>query len=80
MSIWESIVLGIIQGLTEFLPVSSSGHIELGKAIFGINESEAGLLFTVTLHFATALKFHHYTASKLLKDDQFYHYHLKMGE
>ena len=55
MSIWESIVLGIIQGLTEFLPVSSSGHIELGKAIFGINESEAGLLFTVTLHFATAL-------------------------
>jgi len=55
MSIWESIVLGIIQGLTEFLPVSSSGHIELGKAIIGIDESEAGLLFTVTLHFATAL-------------------------
>lgn len=55
MSFWESIVLGIIQGLTEFLPVSSSGHIELGKAIFGIDETEAGLLFTVTLHFATAL-------------------------
>ena len=55
MSIWEYIVLGIIQGLTEFLPVSSSGHIELGKAIIGIDESEAGLLFTVTLHFATAL-------------------------
>lgn len=55
MTIWESIVLGIIQGLTEFLPVSSSGHIELGKAIFGIEEKEAGLLFTIVLHFATAL-------------------------
>jgi undecaprenyl-diphosphatase len=55
MSFWESIILGIVQGLTEFLPVSSSGHIELGKAIFDINENEAGLLFTVTLHFATAL-------------------------
>ena len=55
MSLWESIVLGLVQGLTEFLPVSSSGHIELGKAIFNIHESEAGLLFTVILHFATAL-------------------------
>lgn len=55
MTIWESIVLGVVQGLTEFLPVSSSGHIELGKAIFGIEEKEAGLLFTVVLHFATAL-------------------------
>ncbi len=55
MSLVESIILGIIQGLTEFLPVSSSGHIELGKAIFGIEEKEAGLLFTVVLHFATAL-------------------------
>ncbi len=55
MTLIESIVLGVIQGLTEFLPVSSSGHIELGKAIFGIEEKEAGLLFTVVLHFATAL-------------------------
>lgn len=55
MSLIESIILGIVQGLTEFLPVSSSGHIELGKAIFGIQEKEAGLLFTVVLHFATAL-------------------------
>ena len=35
MSIWESIVLGVIQGLTEFLPVSSSGHIEIGQALLG---------------------------------------------
>jgi undecaprenyl pyrophosphate phosphatase UppP len=37
MSILEAIILGIIQGLTEFLPVSSSGHIELGKHILGVN-------------------------------------------
>lgn len=56
MDIIDSIILGIIQGLTEFLPVSSSGHLELGKAILG-DESvpEESLLFTVVLHFATAL-------------------------
>lgn len=50
----ESIVLGIIQGLTEFLPVSSSGHLEMAKAIFG-NIDDQGMLMTVVLHFATAL-------------------------
>lgn len=56
MSIWEAGLLGIIQGLTEFLPVSSSGHLELGKAILGDNSMpEDSLLFTVVLHFATAL-------------------------
>lgn len=56
MNAIDAIILGIIQGLTEFLPVSSSGHLELGKAIVGDNSvPEESLLFTVVLHFATAL-------------------------
>ena len=56
MTIIESIVLGVIQGLTEFLPVSSSGHLELTKVILGDTSiPEESLAFTVVLHFATAL-------------------------
>ena len=57
MDILDSILLGLIQGLTEFLPVSSSGHLEIGKALLG-DESipEDSLIFTVVLHFATALR------------------------
>lgn len=56
MSIIEAIILGIIQGLTEFLPVSSSGHLELAKFIMG-DESlpKESMMMTVLLHFATAL-------------------------
>lgn len=56
MTLFEAIVLGIVQGLTEFLPVSSSGHLELGKAILGSEQvPKEGLLFTVVVHAATAL-------------------------
>ena len=56
MSIIEALILGIIQGLTEFLPVSSSGHLELAKAMMGGKTlPEESLLFTVVVHAATAL-------------------------
>ena len=55
MDIISNIILAIIQGLTEFLPVSSSGHIELGKAILGVElKSSQGLIYTTVLHVGTA--------------------------
>jgi undecaprenyl-diphosphatase len=56
MSYLEAIVLGVIQGLTEFLPISSSGHLEIVKALFGNHsEVEESLFLTILLHVATAL-------------------------
>ncbi len=56
MSWFEALILGIIQGLTEFLPVSSSGHLEITKALLGDNSlPEESMLMTVMLHGATAL-------------------------
>ena len=54
MEWFEAVLLGLIQGLTEFLPVSSSGHLEIGKAILGV-ETTDDLLFTTMVHAATVL-------------------------
>jgi len=50
----QAFLLGILQGLTEFLPVSSSGHLEIGHAFLGV-ETESNLLFVVVVHVATVL-------------------------
>lgn len=52
----EALLLGLVQGLTEFLPVSSSGHLTIGQELLNLNTSAAdNLLFTVTVHTATVL-------------------------
>ena len=55
MSWFQALILGIIQGLTEYLPVSSSGHLAIGQALFGLDDGESNLAFTVLLHVATVL-------------------------
>ena len=53
MSWWQAVVLGLLQGIAEFLPISSSGHLVLGEYLLGINEP--GIAFEVFVHFGTAL-------------------------
>lgn len=55
MSWIEAFILGILQGLTEYLPVSSSGHLMIGSALFGITDPETTLPFAVVVHIATVL-------------------------
>jgi undecaprenyl-diphosphatase len=55
MSWFEALILGIVQGLTEFLPVSSSGHLEIGQELLDTSLGEANLTFAVIVHAATVL-------------------------
>lgn len=54
MSLLQAILMGLIQGLTEFLPVSSSGHLALFKILFGV-ETDTGMLYDVLLHIGTLI-------------------------
>lgn len=51
----QALILGLVQGLTEYLPVSSSGHLEIGKAILGEGAEAGGLTFDIVVHVATVL-------------------------
>lgn len=51
----QALVLGLVQGLTEYLPVSSSGHLEIGKALLGEGAEAGGLTFDIVVHVATVL-------------------------
>lgn len=53
MELYQAVILGIVQGLTEFLPVSSSGHLVLGQLLFGLKESQ--LSFDISVHMGTLL-------------------------
>ncbi|MDT7855916.1 undecaprenyl-diphosphate phosphatase [Rubrivirga sp. S365] len=56
MSWWQAAVLGLVQGLAEFLPISSSGHLVLGEYVLGLDTAGAGdITFEVFVHFGTAL-------------------------
>ena len=51
----HALLLGLVQGFTEYLPVSSSGHLELGKLLLGPEAEQAGLTFDIIVHVATVL-------------------------
>jgi len=53
MEIWQAVILGLVQGLTEFLPVSSSGHVAFFQGVFGVNDEDIALFFTIILHLGT---------------------------
>lgn len=65
MSKIEAFILGIIQGLTEFLPISSTGHLYLGRSLFGLQE--AGLLLDTMLHFGTLVAVLYYYREEFAK-------------
>jgi len=68
MNAWEAALLGLIQGLTEFLPISSSGHLVLGKYLLGLTDAAAdNVTFEVFVHFGTALSIFTVYSERILK-------------
>ena len=56
MSVWNAVILGLVQGITEFLPVSSSGHLSMINNLFNMSDIQSGhLFFEVLLHLATLI-------------------------
>ena len=51
----QAFLLGLVQGLTEYLPVSSSGHLEIGKMLLGVDPKQGGLVFDILVHVATVI-------------------------
>ena len=67
MTLFYAALLGIVQGLTEFLPVSSSAHLILARAFLGIDVDQFGMIFDVALHLGTLLAVVIYFCNDLLR-------------
>src|SRR6266850_2578046 len=67
MSILEALVMGILQGLTEFLPISSSAHLKLTKLLLGIREGESLVIFDLICHLGTLMALLLFLRSDILK-------------
>lgn len=65
MTVWQALVLGVIQGITEFLPISSSGHLVLVQQLFGLTQDT--FFFSIVLHMATLLAIIAFFGSSLLQ-------------
>lgn len=76
MNWWESIILGLIQGLTEFLPVSSSGHLVLAQHVLGLSTGAGDILFEVLVHFGTIMSITWVYRNKIRKLGQGFFTHL----
>lgn len=67
MSLFEAFIFGLLQGLTEFLPVSSSAHLKLAKLFFNVENSEGQVLFDLVCHLGTLLALLYYLKKEILR-------------